>query len=67
MELDSIYRDLQRQIEARYPSLLEMSEEEANREFERISRKIARNNPYETWQEMDRAAKGDRWGGLSPK
>lgn len=59
---DSIYRSLQRQIEARHPRLRKMTEAEANREFERISRKIARTMPYKSWQEMDRAAKGDRFG-----
>jgi hypothetical protein len=31
-------------------------------EFERISRKAARTLPYRSWQEMDRASKGDRFG-----
>jgi len=34
----------------------------AQREFERISRKIAGRIPYRNWREMDRAAKGDRFG-----
>jgi prevent-host-death family protein len=59
---DSVYRNLQRQIEARHPSLSKMSEAAARREFERISRKIARTIPFKNWQEMDRAAKGDRFG-----
>jgi prevent-host-death family protein len=59
---DSIYRSLQRQIEARQPALRKMSEAAAKRDFERISRKIARTIPYQSWQEMDRVAKGDRFG-----
>ena len=34
----------------------------AQREFERISRKIVGRIPYRDWREMDRAAKGDRFG-----
>jgi len=59
---DSIYRNLQRQIEARNPVLRTMSDAAGTREFEKISRKIARTIPYKTWREMDRAAKGDRFG-----
>ncbi len=59
---DSIYRSLRRQIEARTPGLRRMSVATAQRDFERISRKIARTVPYRDWREMDRAAKGDRFG-----
>ena len=59
---DSIYRSLQGQIEARTPRLRRASAATALREFERISRKIARTVPYRGWREMDRAAKGDRFG-----
>ena len=59
---DSIYRHLRRQIETRTPALRRMSTAAARREFERISRKIAKTTPYKTWREMDRAAKGDRFG-----
>jgi len=62
LPLDSIYRSLQRQIDARNPGSASMSEAAAKREFERISRKIARTIPYKSWQEMDRVAKGDRFG-----
>jgi prevent-host-death family protein len=63
---DSIYRNLQRQIEARIPGLRGESTASARREFERISRKIARTIPYQDWREMDRAAKGDRFGLSGP-
>jgi prevent-host-death family protein len=59
---DSIYQSLQRQIEARTPGLRRTSVTAARRDFELISRKIARTIPYRSWQEMDRAAKGDRFG-----
>jgi prevent-host-death family protein len=59
---DSIYRSLQRQIEARIPDLRRTSVAAAQRDFERISRKIAGKVPYRDWREMDRAAKGDHFG-----
>src|ERR1019366_3883032 len=50
----SIYRSLQRQIEARNPRLRRRTSlAAARRDFERISRKIARTIPYKNWQEMD--------------
>jgi prevent-host-death family protein len=42
---DSIYRSLQRQIEARIPGLRQESEAAARRDFERLSRKIAETIP----------------------
>jgi prevent-host-death family protein len=59
---DSIYRSLQHQIEARIPHLRRTSAAAVQREFERISRKIAGRVSYKDWREMDRAAKGDRFG-----
>lgn len=56
---DSIYQHLRRHLAARTPAL---RRGEPVREFTRISRKIARSVPYRTWREMDRAAKGDRYG-----
>ena len=58
---DSIYRSLQRQIEARTPGLRGKSAASAQRDFERISRKIARTVPFRDWREMDRVARGDRF------
>jgi prevent-host-death family protein len=57
---DSIYRHLQRQIEARQPGLRQKSPCARRMEFERISRKLSRVLPYGSWREMDRIAKGDR-------
>ena len=59
---DSIYRRLQRHIEARTPGLRKVSADARQRQFDRISRKIARTIPYKSWREMDRAIKGDRFG-----
>ena len=59
---DSIYVNLQRQIETRVPELRRMSVAAARRDFDRVSRKIARTIPYQDWREMHRAAKGDRFG-----
>jgi prevent-host-death family protein len=59
---DSIYQHLRRQIEARNPILRKRKAREAARDFDRISRKIARTIPYRDWREMDRALKGDRFG-----
>src|SRR5262245_14801221 len=59
---DSIYQSLQRQIDARHPGKKGNSETTTRREFERISRKIAKTIPYKNWQEMDRVTKGDRFG-----
>ena len=55
---DSIYRSLRRQIEARTPGLRRTSVTAGRRDFERISRKIARTIPYKDWREMERAVKG---------
>lgn len=59
---DSIYLNLRRQIETRVPELRGLSAAAARRDFDRVSRKIARTIPYQDWREMDRAAKGDRFG-----
>ncbi len=58
---DSIYRRLQQHIAVR-AGLRPLAPAAARREFDRISRKIARTLPYKTWREMDRAVKGDRVG-----
>lgn len=53
---------LRKKILGKYPELAEETPEQARREFERITRKIRRSLPFQTWQEMDRFAKGDRCG-----
>jgi len=58
----SIYERLQRQIEARWPALRRRSPAKQRADFERISRKAARGLRSRSWQQMDRAAKGDPLG-----
>jgi prevent-host-death family protein len=59
---DSIYQQLRRHIEARTPALRQMPEGEAGRDFDRLSRKVAKTARYKDWREMDRVLKGDRFG-----
>src|SRR3990172_4293264 len=56
------YDSLRKKILERHPEWVKETPEEARKEFERITRKIRRNNPFKTWQEMDRFLKGDRHG-----
>lgn len=56
------FEAFRRKIVAKYPELGRETREQARREFERITRKIRRSLPFRTWQEMDRFAKGDRFG-----
>jgi prevent-host-death family protein len=59
---DSIYQRLRRYLEVRSPALRAESPQRRAREFDRLARKVRRALPYRTWREMDRAAKGDRFG-----
>lgn len=54
------YEFLRKQIQNRYPELLQNSSERSVREFDRISRKVRRGLPFHDWREMDRAVKGVR-------
>jgi prevent-host-death family protein len=58
----SLYDTLKEKILAKHPELAKESPERARREFERISEKIRRSLPFKNWKEMDRFAKGDRFG-----
>jgi prevent-host-death family protein len=58
----SAYDDLKRQILSKYPRLAKETPEQARRRFDKISEKIRRSLPFKTWKEMDRFAKGDRYG-----
>ncbi len=53
---------LKKKILARHPGLAKQSPEQARRQFDKITEKIKRSLPFKTWQEMDRFAKGDRYG-----
>jgi prevent-host-death family protein len=58
----SAYDNLKRQILSKYPRLAKETPEQARRRFDKISEKIRRSLPFKTWKEMDRFAKGDRYG-----
>ncbi len=58
----SAFDALKEKILAKHPQLAKESAEQARQEFERISRRIRRSLPFKHWQEMDRWAKGDRYG-----
>jgi prevent-host-death family protein len=58
----AIYDTLRKHIEACYPELRTRTSEEKKRNFERITKKIRQALSFKSWQEMDKAAKGDRYG-----
>ena len=58
----TLYDALRKDIESRYPELARRTPAQRRRDFERISEKIRRSLPFKSWQEMDRALKGDRYG-----
>jgi prevent-host-death family protein len=58
----SAYDNLKRQILSKYPRLAKETPEQARRRFDKISEKIRRSLRFKTWKEMDRFAKGDRYG-----
>ena len=58
----TLYISLQAHIEAQHPDLAQRTEEQARRDFERITKKARKGLPFKDWREMDRALKGDRYG-----
>jgi len=56
------FDNLKRKILAKYPQLAKESPEQSRRRFDKITKKIRKSLPFNTWQEMDRFAKGDRFG-----
>jgi antitoxin (DNA-binding transcriptional repressor) of toxin-antitoxin stability system len=58
----SAYDNLKREILSKYPRLAKETPEQARRRFDKISEKIRRSLPFKTWKEMERFAKGDRYG-----
>jgi prevent-host-death family protein len=58
----SAYDNLKKQILSKYPKLAKETPEQARRRFDKITEKIRRSLPFKTWKEMDRFAKGDRYG-----
>ena len=51
-----------RTLLAKYAALAKETQEKAQREFDRITRKMRRSIPFKSWREMDRFIKGDRYG-----
>ncbi len=58
----SVYDTLRAQVEARHPELRSRSPEKKRDDLKRLTEKIRRCLPFKSWQQMDRAAKGDRYG-----
>jgi antitoxin (DNA-binding transcriptional repressor) of toxin-antitoxin stability system len=58
----SAYDNLKKKILAKHPRLAKETPEQARRRFDKITEKIRRSLPFKTWKEMDRFAKGDRYG-----
>jgi prevent-host-death family protein len=56
------FDNLKRKILAKYPELAKESPEQSRRRFDKITKKIRKSLSFKTWQEMDRFAKGDRFG-----
>ena len=58
----TIYATLREQIQQKYPDFTRRTPKQVQQSFERVTRKAKRNLPFSSWQEMDRALKGDRYG-----
>jgi prevent-host-death family protein len=58
----SAYDNLKRKILSKHPELAKETPEQARRRFDKITEKIRRSLPFKTWKEMDKFAKGDRYG-----
>ena len=57
----TVYDTLRAQIATRSPGLKQRPHEAQQRDFEKLTRKMRRGLPFQSWQEMDKAAKGDRY------
>lgn len=53
----NIYSRLKAELEENYPNLKNRTKQQKKEDFEKISEKIAKELPFESWQEMDRALK----------
>jgi prevent-host-death family protein len=58
----TLYDALRKQIKKEHPEFARRTPVQMRQDFERITRKAGRNLPFSSWQEMDRALKGDRYG-----
>lgn len=57
----TVYDALRGQIETRSPELKQRDHKKQRQDFEKLSRKIRQGLSFKSWQEMDKAAKGDRY------
>jgi len=53
---------LRKTIVAKHPQLAKEAPEQARRELEKTTRKMRRSLRFKSWREMERFAKGDRYG-----
>jgi len=53
---------LRKTILAKHPHLAKEAPEQARRELEKTTRKMRRSLHFKSWREMERFAKGDRYG-----
>jgi prevent-host-death family protein len=58
----ALYDSLRQRIHKQHPDLSKRTPDQIHKSFERITRKVKQSLPFSTWQEMDRALKGDRYG-----
>ena len=59
---DLVYQALRMRIEEEYPKLREMTPKERREQFDKITKKVIKNRPFKSWNEMDKAVKGDVYG-----
>jgi len=58
----SLYDTLREHIQKQHPELSRRTLKQVRQSFERITQKVQRTLSFSTWQEMDWALKGDRYG-----
>ncbi|MBI3951371.1 MAG: type II toxin-antitoxin system prevent-host-death family antitoxin [Acidobacteria bacterium] len=58
----TLYAALRAQVEARYPAIKNRTLQQQRRDFERLTEKVRESLAGESWQAMDKRAKGDRYG-----
>jgi prevent-host-death family protein len=57
----TLYNSLREAIRRQHPELARRTPEQVRRQFEQTTEKIKQVLPFQTWREMDRALKGDRY------
>ena len=58
----ALYDSLRQHIQEQYPDLSRRTATRVHKDFERISQKAGKAQPFQDWREMDRALKGDLYG-----